>query len=78
MQVLIGLPRSQHVWTRAERSTFHGLIAPSARKACQSTPRRWHPKTGFENTLKRARIFAQDEHTQLATLALVPTHLPGA
>ena len=30
-QVLTGLPTSQHVWTRAERSTFHGLIAPSDR-----------------------------------------------
>ena len=36
------------------------------------------PQPDFENTLEGARIFAQDEHTQLVALALVPADLPGA
>ena len=31
----------------------------------------------LKTLLERARIFAQDEHTQLVALALVPAHLPG-
>ncbi|HEY5769708.1 MAG TPA: hypothetical protein VIS71_07680 [Terrimicrobium sp.] len=55
------LPKSQHVWTKAERSTFHDLMAPSARSLVDRLGVDGALNRALKTLLERARIFAQDE-----------------